>query len=135
MSSRRPPTRAPSPSGAEVSICQAVPIASNATRRAGPVGARARVTLGRFGLDRLDRLVEAAARERRAGDAAHRDLVDVLADDDIGDAADELALVPLGLLLLRVADHLDAVTTSSSRVTVTVIVSTDSGVAYEPSAV
>ena len=38
-------------------------------------------------------------------------------------------------LLLRVAGHLDAVMTSFSRVTVTEIVSTDSGVAYEPSAV
>ena len=51
-------------------------------------------------------------------------------DDDVRDAADELALVLLGLALLRVARVTStSVMTSSSSVTVTEIVSTDSGVA------
>ncbi len=74
--------------------------------RPPPVGPR-RASRGRFGLDGVDGLVEAAAGQRRAGDARDRDVVDVLADDLRGDAPDELALILLGLPLGGVSGDLD----------------------------
>ena len=72
--------------GSAVSICQPVPMASKVR------------LCGRVSLDLLDCLVESAAGQGRPADLVDLDRVDVLADDNIGDARDELALVLLGLL-------------------------------------
>src|SRR6188768_2106672 len=86
--------------GSAVSSCQLVPMASNRS-------SCGRALLGSVGLDRVDGGIEPTAGEGGPSHLVDRDLIDVLADHDIGDAIGELALVQLRLAVGCVSDNLD----------------------------